>query len=92
MSVKTGAAYLCAALLALSPTATFAASIDSAPATAPKAALAPGGAAGVQKAQGMGDDTALWIGGALIVAGGIALLASGNGGHHNSSSTTSGRP
>lgn len=91
MFTKTGAACFCAALLALTPTLTFAASTDAAPSSnaASKSALAPAGAAGVKKAEGMGDDTFLWVGGALIVAGGIALIASGGSGHHHATTTTS---
>ncbi|HWA29657.1 MAG TPA: hypothetical protein VG867_01105 [Rhizomicrobium sp.] len=91
MSVKSGAAYLCAALLALSPTVAFAASADTQPSSTAAAVtpLAPGGAAGIRKAENWTDDnTVLIVGGVVIVAGAIALIASGNGHHHHSTSTT----
>ncbi len=52
-------------------------------------ALAPGNAAGIEKAQGwMGSNTLLLLLGLGIVAGGIALAAGGGGG--GSTTTTTG--
>jgi hypothetical protein len=57
-----------------------------------KGALAPGKAAGVQKAETWGtNSTMLLVGGALIV-GGLALTLSDNGGHSHVSTTTTGTP
>lgn len=63
---------LAGAGLMLAPAATFAASFP----------LAPGGAAGVHKAENLGGvPVYAWIGGALVVVG-IVAVASGNGGGH----------
>ena len=54
-------------------------------------ALAPGGAAGVQKAQEFGGNTPLILLGLGVVGGGIALVLTG-GGNHTPSTTTTGHP
>jgi len=92
MSVKSGTAYLFAAMLALSPSLAFAASPQPTPsAPPPKTALAPGGAAGLRAAEMSNPNTAVWIAGAAIVVGGLALVLSGNGnGHGTMTTSTSG--
>jgi hypothetical protein len=92
MSVKSGTAFLVASLLALSPSVAFAGASVPAPATASKTLLAPGGAAGVQKAQTFSNNTLWWVAGAVVVGGGIALIAGGSNGHHHTSSTTTTSP
>jgi hypothetical protein len=52
-----------------------------------QAPLAPGHAAGVQKAEMAGPSTAVWIAGGAIVAAGIILVASNHGGGHGPSTT-----
>ena len=55
-------------------------------------ALAPGGAAGVQKAQVFGgDDTLLILAGVGLIGGGLALVLSGNS-NGSVSTTTTGHP
>lgn len=86
MSLKTGTALLFAASLALVPSLASAADAPS------NAALAPGRAAGVEKAQGFTDNTLLLVGGGALVVGGIVLVANGGGhGHGAAATTTTGR-
>lgn len=82
MSVKSGTALLFAVSLGLVPSMALAADPPS------KASLAPGGAAGVQAAQGFTDNTLLLVGGGALVVGGIVLVASGSGHGHSSGTTT----
>lgn len=86
MSVKSGTAYLFAAALALSPSIASAAS-SGAVSPATQAPLAPGGAAGLQKAEMSSPSTAVWIAGAAVIVGGIVLIASSNGNGHGTPTT-----
>ena len=92
MSVKSGTAYVFAAVLALSPSIALAASPAQ---TLPdsKTPLAPAGAAGVKKAEGFSNNTAVLIAGGALVVGGIALVAGGgNGSHHPVTTSTTSKP
>jgi hypothetical protein len=82
---KWGSAVLAAALFA--STASFAGTDAH-----EQGALAPGGAAGVQQAQGMSNGTIMAIVGIAIVAAIVAEIASNGGGHGSSSTTTTGAP
>lgn len=53
-----------------------------------QAPLAPGGAAGIQKAEMTAPSTAVWIAGGAIVVAGVALAVSGNGNGHGPSTTS----
>lgn len=77
-----GAAVVAVGMLVLSATVAMAGTDAS------KAALAPGKAAGVQKAQMFAGDTGLYILGGAVVVGGIVLVSSGSGNHHGAASTT----
>jgi len=74
----------------------FAFAADNSPGQSPAssagvAPLAPGGAAGITKAQGSGaTNTALLVGGGVIVAGGLALALSNHSGSHAPGTTTTG--
>lgn len=85
MSVHSG--ILLAAMLALSPSIALAAAPD---ATSTKAPLAPAGAAGVKKAEGFTDNTAVLIAGGALVVGGIVLVAGGGNGHSHPTTTSTG--
>ena len=92
MSVRSGTAYVFAAALVLSPSMAFAASPDAASPVS-KAPLAPAGAAGVKKAEGFTDNTAVLIAGGALVVVGIALVAGGGNGHsHPTTTSTGARP
>jgi len=80
---KWGSAVVAAAMLVSSATAAFGGATD-------QGALAPGGAAGVHEAQGMGTDTTMWIVAAVVVAGGLCLVLCSNGG--GSATHTTGSP
>jgi len=82
---KWGTAIVVAALIASSSTAALAQTGSQ------QGALAPGGSAGVQKAEMLGSHTVLILLGVGILAGGIYLAASGNG-HHTVTVTTTGAP
>lgn len=66
----------------LASTPAFAASPAS------QAPLAPGSAAGLQKAEMTQPSTAVWVGGGAIVAVGLVLALSGSGNGHGPSSTS----
>jgi hypothetical protein len=81
---KWGTAIVAAALIASSSPAALAQGSQ-------QGALAPGGSAGVEKAQMLGGHTVLILLGLGILAGGIALAVSSNG-HHSVSTTTTATP
>jgi len=76
----------------LTPAFAFAAGSGQSPSSSTGAApLAPGGAAGITKAQASGmTNTALLVGGGVIVAGGLALALSNHSGSHAPATTTTG--
>lgn len=55
-------------------------------------ALAPGDAAGVQKAEGMSDDTTMLLVGAVVLAGGLCLVLCGGSSNGTPSTTTTHAP
>ena len=77
-----GAAVVAAGMLVSSATVAMAGT------DANKGALAPGKAAGVQKAEVFSGDTGLYILGGAVVVGGIVLVSSGSSNHHGGTSTT----
>jgi hypothetical protein len=79
---KFGSAVVAAAMLVSSASVALGGTDD-------QGALAPGGAAGVQQAQGIGGDTTLWLVTAAVVAGGLCLvLCSNSNGSSHSTPTT----
>jgi hypothetical protein len=80
--IRTSAAALTAALVLLGSSAAFAA-------PASQGVLAPGKAAGVQKAEGWWTDNGVYVVGGAAVVVGVILLTDNNGHHHHSSSTSS---
>lgn len=79
-----GSAFVALGIVMASATGVMAGTTDS----NAKGALAPGGAAGVKKAQTFMGDTGLYILGGAVVVGGVLLVANGNGGHGVSTTTT----
>ncbi|HEY8950412.1 MAG TPA: hypothetical protein VIM56_16120 [Rhizomicrobium sp.] len=76
---------LSACVLASIATSASAADQQSSTTQAP---LAPGGAAGIHKAEMTAPSTAVWVAGGAIVVAGIALAVSGNGNGHGPSTTS----
>jgi hypothetical protein len=86
--VRASAAALTAALVLLGSSAAFAgATVSDASAPAQQSVLAPGHAAGVQKAEGWWTDNGVYVVGGAAVVVGVVLLTDNNGHHHHTSST-----
>jgi hypothetical protein len=79
---KLGSAVVAAAMLVSSASVAFGGTED-------QGALAPGSAAGVHEAQGMGSDTTMWIVTAAVVAGGLCLVLCSNSNGSTSHTTPS---
>ena len=79
---KFGSAVVAAAMLVSSMSVALGGTED-------QGALAPSNAAGVQQAQGWGDNTTMWVVTAVVVAGGLCLVlcSNGNGTPHTTPST-----
>lgn len=83
---KLGSAVVAAAMLVSSASVALGGTED-------QGALAPGSAANVQQAQGLGDSTTMWLVTAAVVAGGLCLvLCSNGGGSASATHTTGGTP
>ncbi len=81
---KLGSAVVAVAMLVSSASVALGGTED-------QGALAPGNAANVQQAQGMGSDTTLWIVTAAVVAGGLCLVLCSNS-NGSTTHTTGGTP
>ena len=81
---KLGSAVVAASLLVSSMSVALGGTED-------QGALAPGNAANVQQAQGMGSDTTMWLVTAAVVAGGLCLVLCSNG-NGSTNHTTGGTP
>ena len=81
---KLGSAVVAAAMLVSSASVALGGTED-------QGALAPGNAANVQQAQGMGSDTTMWLVTAAVVAGGLCLVLCSNG-HGSATHTTPSTP
>lgn len=81
---KWGSVVAAAAMLTTS-TMAFAGSNDQ-----QQGALAPGNAAGVEQAEGMGNDTVMLLVGLGVVAGGLCLVLCSNHNGSPSATTTNG--
>jgi hypothetical protein len=79
---KFGSAVVAAAMLVSSMSVALGGTED-------QGALAPGSAAGVQQAEGWGNDTTMWLITAAVVAGGLCLVLCSNGNGTPSTTTTS---
>jgi hypothetical protein len=82
---KLGSAVVAASLLVSSMTVALGGTED-------QGALAPGNAANVQQAQGMGSDTTMWLVTAAVVAGGICLVLCSGNSNGTTNHTTGGTP
>jgi hypothetical protein len=81
---KLGSTVVAVAMLASSMTVALGGTED-------QGALAPGSAANVQQAQGMGSDTTMWLVTAAVVAGGLCLVLCSNK-NGSTNHTTAGTP
>ncbi len=81
---KLGSAVVAAAMLVSSASVALGGTED-------QGALAPGSAANVQQAQGMGGSTTLLLVTAAVVAGGLCLVLCSNG-NGSTNHTTTGTP
>jgi hypothetical protein len=82
---KLGSAVVAVAMLVSSASVALGGTED-------QGALAPGSAANVQQAQGLGSDTTMWLITAAVVAGGLCLVLCSNGGSASVTHTTGGTP
>lgn len=81
------------AALALAPLSAVAADSQPAPQQdTSQGTLAPGGAAGVQQAQGWVMGTTGWVLVGVAAAAAIIIVASSGNGHHHSAPSTTGAP